>query len=198
MPLLSRDSSGEKEDNWEYITAIQESNKQELLVGSLGGFYRVFLDKDLNQKSFEWCPVSSYRNRLVKVVTSFFELPSGEWLIGTTNGLYRWDGSSKNYEFIELPGMPGNASRIEINKMLSNDSSTTLMVATVEGVFQLDLQQGQVNGTQVYPAEHSSWDFQTPVILDFLYDKLHPGLVWLGTNLSGLVKLYPTFQKITW
>ena len=29
------------------------------------------------------------------------------------------------------------------------------------------------------------------MILDFLYDKLHPGLVWLGTNLSGLVKLYP-------
>ena len=149
----------EKRITGEYITAIQQSKKQELLVGSLGGFYRVILDKDLNQTSFEWRPVSRNGNRMVKIVTSFFALPSGEWLIGTTNGLYRWDGVSENYEFIELPGMPGNASRIEINKMLSNDS-TTLMVATVEGVFQLDLQQTPGKGFQIYPAEHSSWDFQ--------------------------------------
>ena len=168
----------------DFVNAIYEDHEGVLWIGNDNGLVRI------DRKTGRYTSFNTGLG-MKPMVISILEDSSGVLWVGTFgHGLNRFDRRTGRFKtYLHDPADPSSLSNNEVHRLFV-DHTGTLWVATDDGIDRFDPARGRFN---IYKVDWASRRSQTYVSV--AEDK--QGMLWLGTQYSGLHRLDPATGQIT-
>lgn len=118
------------------------------------------------------------------------ELKNGLFLIGTKQGLYRFDRNNERFESLRLEKIKG--ANIVVNNIMEDSEGDIWIACHGQGIYVLS---PELKIKKHYYANSSESGMPSNFIWTLIQDR--NGIVWIGSDGEGLIKLDPKEEKFT-
>jgi len=158
------------------VTSIYEDAKKRLWIGTYSNYISIFDTKTQIWRNVKLC------NDADCYITKVTGNNKGDVLIGTKNGLYRFDDTSSTFKLVNFKSVSIQADKLHITGIIY-DTASKLWISTQEnGLLYYDSKTGE---TLQFSVEKQNLTGINPTeIISFIKDK--QGVLWIGTVWQGM------------
>ena len=182
-----------------FITSIMHDSRDHLWVGTYRGLYQYEYGEkgqlSSHSKRLHYLKDKSSKKSINVVYTLAEDALNNLW-IGTAGGLLQYIPSKEDFNFFTLPLDPANSKDNTINKIICARNGD-LVLATRKGLRVLKYKKETYDNRfiTIKPPVYGDTDLVPKHSTNIIEDLTHQGLFWVGTDLSGLRKMYERKKK---
>jgi ligand-binding sensor domain-containing protein len=177
---------------FEIVTAVCEKNSLEYWIGTRNGVFLIEYSKNNSKIKFELSDKERLKNEITKLIND----SKGNLWIGTNGGIIVLDNANNVSRKIDLP-KNNYMSNMIYDLCFASDGS--LWIASGDGLFQLsaievnNISVNEPKPTKILPEER----LLEGALFSVAEDKINKGLIWVGTESNGILKLAPNTKKFS-